>query len=316
MTKSQLGLLGSVLAAGALAIAGCGGGGGSGGGTGGKADAGGTGGKVDGGGTGGRVDGGAAGMTATDAGVGGRTDGGADASDARVDTGPGDTGPCVTSFGSSSRLLSSFDNGNVGWSAGVSGLAYTFASLRNDGHTCPGAISLNVQYMAYGDSGADVESTYGTAADWTGFTKVHAWAKLATATFAAVGGVQAFVQSNGYANYANGGYVNASTFMDGNWHEIVFDMLNPGFGTVTFNAINRIGIQVVVQGARADGGPPAPTEVTLVVDDVWLEAAPPPDAAPDVSVDTGVDAPAADTGVDAPAADTGVDVPAVDTGSG
>jgi hypothetical protein len=104
MTKSQLGLLGTVLAAGALAIAGCGGGGG-GGGTGGRKADGGTGGKGTGGsgaggvtGTGGRADAGTGGMTGTggaaDSGTGGSADGGGTGgavSDAGSDVGTGGT---------------------------------------------------------------------------------------------------------------------------------------------------------------------------------------------------------------------------------
>ena len=320
MTKSQLGLLGSVLAAGALAIAGCGGGGGSGGTGGKKVDGGGTGGKGTGGGpgTGGKADAGAAGTTGTDAGTDIRADAGTGGSDARTDTGPADTAPCVTSFGAGSRLISSFDNGNIGWSPEVSGVAYTFASTKADGHTCPGALTLDLQYMAFADPDADVAANFSPAADWTGFAKVHAWVKLQTTTFAAINVVQAFTLSNGFGSYANGGYVGGSTFSDGNWHEIVLDMLQPGYGTVTTNIVNRLGIQVVLFHAMADGGPAAPTEVTMLVDDVWLEPAPPPDAgtdtAADAPADTGVDVPApVDTGLDVPAVDTGVDVPAVDT---
>src|SRR5205823_1919374 len=106
--------------------------------------------------------------------------------------------------------------------------------------------------------------------------------KLVTSTYAAVNGAQPFVHSNGYTNYANGGFVSGSTFSDGNWHELILDMQHPGFGTVTFNNINRVGFQMLVFSSASDGGPAAPSDVTMLVDDVWLDPAPPiPDAGHD-----------------------------------
>ena len=131
-----------------------------------------------------------------------------------------------------SRLLFAFDNGsNVGWTADVTGLGYTFNGVTNDGNTCPGAISLTVQFNAFGNPGEDVSYGYGTAADWTGFSKLHAWVKLVTSTYAAVNGVQPFVQSNSYNSYVNGGFVGQSTFSNGAWHELVLDFAHPGFAS-------------------------------------------------------------------------------------
>ena len=313
MTKSHLGLLGSVLAAGALAIAGCGGGGG-GGGTGGKADAGGTGGKGTGGGTGtgtgGRVDGGAGGMTTvTDAGAGGRTDGGAGgSSDARIDTGPADTGPCVTTY-ANGTVQFAFNNGaNLGWAGSTDGdVSATTASVGGsltEGSKCPGALSLFVAFGSHVGQKVTVLYNHNSPPlDWSGFAKAHFWLKAVASDYSGINGFQPYVQSaTNYSNYKST-YVNASTLSDGVWHEAVVDITASDLPNVV-----QLGVQIQFKDAPDAGANPAGT-VTLYVDDIWLENAPPPDAAPDMSVDTGVDAPAAtDTGADTgAAADAGSD---------
>jgi hypothetical protein len=316
MTKSQLGLLGSVFAAGALAVAGCGGGGG--GGTGGKIDggsAGGKGGTAAGGttGTGGKggAAGGAAGTTTvSDGGTDNRADSGSGGTDARTDTGPGDTGPCATSFGAGSQLLYSFDSGYSPWFPEVSGLDYAFGATKTDGHTCPGAVTMTVQFASYGDPSASLSTTFNnTPQNWSSYVKLHIWVRLITTNYAAVNGVQSFINSNGYANYSNSNvFLGGSTFSDGNFHEVVFDLLhpNPFTGAVVLGVINKMGVQVLVQDVPQDGGVPAAAPIQLLVDDVWLEAAPPPDAGLEVGPDATTDTPA-DVGVDASSADTGVD---------
>ena len=313
MKKSQLGLLGSLLATGALAIAGCGGGS-SGGGTGGKADAGGTGGKggVT-GGVGGKLGtgGGGAGGVATDGGTDVKTGAGGSSMDGGTDT--GDTGPCTTSVGAGNRLLFSFDNGlNVGWFAEVQSVGYTFGSTKTDGDRCPGAISLTINYTSISNPNDDVVYRFGTPDNWTGFSKLHASIKLVASNYTAISGVQPFFQTNNNGSYSNGGFASGSTFANGRFHEIVLDMLNPGYtqGTVMFNSISSVGIQIVLATAT-DGGPSTPGDVQLLVDDVWLEAAP----ATDAGMDTSADVPA-DTGTDVPPADTGVDLAPADTNTG
>jgi hypothetical protein len=316
MTKPQINLLGSIFAAGALAVAGCSGSS-SNGGTGGKADGGGAGGaggaRATGGttGTGGKTDGGTtdagtAGTTGTtdggdariDAGTGGTTD-------ARVDTGPVDTGPCITSFGAGNQVLFNFDNGvRTDWTArGLPGASV--GSDSTSGHTCPGELSLTIPFTMYGDQSTDIGIGF-TPMDWTAYAKLHVWVKLITSNYPAVNGVQSYLQSNG--GYANSDvFVSGSVFADGNFHEVVFDLAHPN-GTLTKSVVDRVGLQVLVQGALADGGFASAASVQVFLDDFWLEASPPPS-------DAGSDAvPAVDTGVDVPAAtDVGADVLPTDT---
>jgi hypothetical protein len=313
MTKSQLGLLGSVLAAGALAIAGCGGGGG-GGGTGGKAD-GGTGGKADGGGmggtgTGGRIDAGSAGTTGTDAGNDVRADSGSGGSDARADTGPSDTGPCVTSY-PNGAVQFAFDNGaNLGWSGSTGGdVSTTTASVGGsliEGSKCPGALSLFITYGSHVGQSVTVNYNHNNPPlNWSGFGKAHFWIKVVASDYSAYNGFQTYVQSQtNYQNYKSA-YTIPSTVSDGAWHESVVDITASDLPNVV-----QIGVQVQF-AAAPDGGTNNGGTLTLFVDDIWLENAPPPDAAPDVPpdvpTDTGTDVPPADTGVDVPAGDVATD---------
>ncbi len=312
MTKSHINLLGCLFVAGALAAAGCGGGssGGTGGasGTGGKGGAagGGAGGKAATGGAGGNGTGGAGGVT----GAGGKTDGGTDsgaggAADAHADTGPVDTTPCVTSFGAGNQLLYSFDSGYGNWFAEVQNLGYSFGFSPTEHNTCPGALSMTVDFVSYGDPGASVSTTFGnTPANWTGFSKLHIWVKLVTTDYTAINGIQSFINSNGYANYSNSNvFLGGSTFSDGAFHELVFDLNHPNTstGAVFFSVINKMGVQLLVKGAPTEGGVPSAAPVDVLIDDVWLEASPPDagsDVPPDVAPDVTPDVPAADAPID------------------
>jgi hypothetical protein len=313
MTKSQFSLLGTLFVAGALVAAGCGDSGG--GGTGGAAGAGtgGRGGSGSGGtGTGGR--GGAAGGGSGGAagnGAGGRTDGGTtdsgaggSATDAHPDTGPVDTNPCVTSFGAGNQVLYSFDSGYGNWFPEVQNLGYSFGFSPTEHASCPGALSMTVNYGSYGDPNSSASTTFGnTPANWSAFGKLHVSVKLVTTDYTAVNGIQTFINSSGYANYANSSvFLGGSTFSDGAFHEVVFDFAHPN-GTLLLSVINKTGVQLLIKGAPAEGGIPTAAPVQMFVDDVWLEAAP-PDAGPDVQPD----APAGDATTDATLPiDTGVD---------
>ena len=96
--------------------------------------------------------------------------------------------------------------------------------------------------------------------------------------------MQPFVQSNSFGSYVNGGFVSGSTFSNGGWHELVLDFAHPGFASapVVLNAINKFGIQIpLLFSSATDGGPAAPTDVQMLIDDIWLKSAPPaPDAGP------------------------------------
>jgi hypothetical protein len=68
----------------------------------------------------------------------------------------------------------------------------------------------------------------------------------------------------------------------GDWHEFVIDLTRPpnaamGSG-VMINDVQQIGFEAYLNAAPAAGAPATPSQVLLLADDIWLEAAPTPDA--------------------------------------
>ena len=61
----------------------------------------------------------------------------------------------------------------------------------------------------------------------------------------------------------------ATLFSDGDWHEIVLNLV-PASNYVP-TAINQTGVQIIARGV-APATPSAPVPTTVFVDDVWLEA--------------------------------------------
>jgi hypothetical protein len=310
MTKSRISLLGSLFVAGSLAAAGCGGG--SGGGTGGKGDAG-TGGKGVGGvtGTGGKTDGGTGGVTGT----GGKTDGGTGGM--TVDA-HGDSGPCTSSFGAANRALFVFNNGaDIGWTAGVEGdpagwdLANNISvgGTSTDGDSCPGALSISIPFSpgsamdASGQAQVALKYTgyYGNTLDWTGYAKMHMSVKVVSASTSTVNNIQSYVSLITANNMFP--YLKADTgnLADSNWHRVVVDMSSQ---SPTNTKVNELGVRIQINVTST-----TPPPVQVLVDDIWLEAAPPaPDAGPDVQPDLPPDVPTVDAQPDTTIpVDTGVD---------
>jgi hypothetical protein len=338
MTKSQLGLLGSLFAAGALAMVGCGGG--SSGGTGGTT---GTGGKGGGGGTT-TGTGGHGGATAVGGAGGGAPDAGSDVhtgaggagtggSDAGGDAGPIDATACTTSFGAGNRVLFAFDNGSTtGWESvgsdpADSGLTLSVGGTTTDGVACPGAAVLTAPFTVYGGAGnteqAQIDYQFfnnGGPLSYVGYSKLHMSVKVVTTAYGALAAIQPFAGLVSNATPATYPYLGQYTggINSAAWREFIIDL--SGYSSADFK-IGNLGAQVQLQGTAPGGGPAAPTTIQLLIDDVWLEAAPAvtdagTDATTDVPVDTGTDVPAVDTGVDVAPTDTGVSDTAADATPG
>ncbi len=66
------------------------------------------------------------------------------------------------------------------------------------------------------------------------------------------------------------------------WHEVVIDLTRAAqqtaFSGVMINDVQLIGFEALLNTAPAVGAPATPSQVLLLVDDIWLEAAPPSDA--------------------------------------
>jgi hypothetical protein len=71
---------------------------------------------------------------------------------------------------------------------------------------------------------------------------------------------------------------------DGQFRELVLDLTDPGtgpFNGVTPSDIQLMGFEVLLNMAPPAGAPATPSQVILLMDDIWLEARPPSDAGAD-----------------------------------
>jgi hypothetical protein len=202
--------------------------------------------------------------------------------------GPDASSSCVTTLADltdgGGQLLYGFDGASIaGWLSQMqdsadAGLVATLGDTLTDGHSCPGALTLAVPFTAYGSQeNGSVQVSLG-GVNWTGRTELHFWVKLATANFAGISGVQAYVQTDAYAQYTSQ-FVNASVLADGLWHEIVVDLVNPtddsytnaDGGVLDLASVSGLGVQVTADTAAPAGGPAEPSTVTLSVDDIWVQ---------------------------------------------
>ena len=210
-------------------------------------------------------------------------------SDARdgAATDSGDGGPCTTSFGG--QLLFSFNAASsaAGWftesNVDAGSPPATLAWTGADGHACPGALSLTVAFATYTTAVPDIEFNFG-AASWKA-TKLHMWVKVqipgadsGSAAYATLDAVSPFVESNAWTNYTFMWLDVASFFGNGGWNEVVVDLIAPDAGqanrfgqNVDLASVQRLGVSLVPQATRPDGGSPGPSTTVLLVDDIWLE---------------------------------------------
>lgn len=253
----------------------------------------------------------------------GRDGGGTDlatgdvATDSRGDA--GDAGRdgssvCTTFFGAANPVQYAFNGGaNAGWyhflhdsdppnpSTGVTtslGASYT------DGKSCPGALLLRVNFMAYGLPNAQAPSGsaeffYGVSPggrSWTAYKNLHAWIKVEATDYQQLAGVYFYVKSGNQMKYQSAPVATGTDVSNGEFRELVIDLTNVGTGPftgVTASDVQLIGFQVLlINTAPPTGAPATPSPVTLLVDDIWLEALPASDA--------GTDGGAGDVAADAP----------------
>lgn len=207
--------------------------------------------------------------------------------DTPTDT-PRDTAPCVTSYGAGNPVQFAFNGGvNAGWTtfathnSDTTGLTTSLSASYTDGRMCAGALVLGLNFTSYGQSGA-IEYFYGVSPNgrnWTGYKALHAWLKAETDTLSELNGVNFYMKSGNQVYYQATFVAGANL---GDWHEFVIDLTrapNAGNGSgVMINDVQQIGFEAYLNAAPATGAPATPSQVLLVVDDIWLEAAPPSDA--------------------------------------
>lgn len=232
---------------------------------------------------------------AADAGAGqGDAGDAADANDGGTtdtrDAGPADAG-CTTTFGGD--VLYAFDNNALvfsgpapnpagplppGWfaypepagSAALkqSGTAWT----TNEGHTCPGAMVVTSNFTVYGTL-EKVMALINFNANWATpkmYVRMHAWVKITmpagATTLDYLDGIQLDANTDNYMAF-KGVTVSASSFADGNWHEIVLELMPPSYVATD---IRQVGVQLIAK-PTASASTPAPFPTTMYVDDIWLE---------------------------------------------
>ncbi|HEY6475004.1 MAG TPA: hypothetical protein VI456_00395 [Polyangia bacterium] len=193
-----------------------------------------------------------------------------------------DAGGCTTSVAVGNRLLYGFDGGNVGdWMSDLDGVPadagppWSISWSADGGHTCPGVLQLPGSPVPAGVSTANV--IFMPAANWSGFSRMHLWARIQTSDFSAIGSLYLYVQADAFAHEA-AQYVQiaGSVFTDGGFHEMVVDLTT--FSAQDLAGVDKIALQMQLASPAADAGTATP-QTTLSIDDVWLEAAAASDAA-------------------------------------
>ena len=200
---------------------------------------------------------------------------GPDSSGSCADGSAGPTGEVAFTFGSIEETRP--------WSVDPAANA-TIAWTLSDGLTCPGTLTMLVNFTGFGSDQTGLEVN-NVSESWSSTTsRLHAWVKLqpqvdgGAAPFATLGTVGIFIRSHASTNYtfvvAN---VNPS-FADGGWHELVLDLSAPDGGApgrtgldVDRTDVNAFGVFVSAATVRPPGAPAVPPPVRLLLDDVWLE---------------------------------------------
>lgn len=208
--------------------------------------------------------------------------------DTAVDTAPDASGPCVTNYGAGNPVQFAFNGGvNQGWytfathNSDTTGLTTSLGASYTEGRMCAGALLLALNPTVYGQSGA-IETYFGTSPNgrnWTGYKALHAWIKAESANLSELNGVYFYMKSGNAVFYQNA-FVAGANLSD--WYEAVIDLTRaPSNGNgVVINDVQQIGFEVSLN-AGAGTGPATPSQLFLLADDIWLEAAPPSDAGTD-----------------------------------
>jgi hypothetical protein len=204
--------------------------------------------------------------------------------DSPTDT-PHDTGPCVTNYGAGNPVQYAFNGGvNGGWYTygrddSNTGLTTSLGASFTEGRQCAGSVILATNFTAFGthESGF-LETFFNTALNWTAYKALHAWIKVESADLTALNGVYFYVKSGPQNADYQSDFAAAVGLSD--WHEVVIDLTHPannGAGVLP-TQIDLIGFEAYLNTAAAGGSPATPSQVLLLVDDIWLEALPPSDA--------------------------------------
>ena len=175
----------------------------------------------------------------------------------------------------------------MGWYTFVDGMTATNlttsqgASL-TEGHSCPGALQLIVNFTGYGGAheAGFTEFYFGftpNGRDWSAYKNLHAFVKL-VADYREIDSVFFYVKSGMQMKYQSATATGVS-LSNGQWQELVIDLTNVGGPSsgVAANDVQQMGFEVLLKAAAPTAGPATPTQAFLYADDIYLEAKPPSD---------------------------------------
>jgi hypothetical protein len=191
----------------------------------------------------------------------------------------------VTDYGAGNSVLYAFNGGvNGNWYTYTRDdsntmLTTSLGASFTEGRKCPGSVLLATNFTAYGthESGF-LETFFNTPLNWSAYKALHAWIKAESPDLGALNGVYFYVKSGAQQADYQSDFAAGVNLSD--WHEVVIDLTHPannGAGVVP-NDIHLIGFEVYLNTAPTAGEPATPSQVLLLADDIWLEAAPPSDA--------------------------------------
>jgi hypothetical protein len=151
-------------------------------------------------------------------------------------------------------------------------LAATASSVWDEltGKTCPGSLKLEAAFKGYVDGQQGEEQAVAdlrfSDADWSGATKLHAWARVSPMN-APISGVRFFVMSG--SSYLYSSSFDDKGFAPGQWYELVLP-LSAG-ASYEPKVVHRLGVQIALLRAGTAGIPPVAPTVEVWLDDVWVE---------------------------------------------
>jgi len=137
---------------------------------------------------------------------------------------------------------------------------------------CAGSLKGTFPFTSYtlfssgsGEIGV-LQYTAPTTLDWTGKTKLHAWAKIDAASGVNhINFPQFFINTSDFGHYISG---QAANWYDGAWHEYVVPLPATGWDKT---AVKTFGLQINLKGTAPSGGPATPPTTIVYVDDIWVE---------------------------------------------
>ena len=204
-------------------------------------------------------------------GTGGSGSGGMSGSGGKTGAGGNGGASCITTF--AGQLLYSFDTAASvqGWMPVVGGPAVTQTSA--DGHACPGALTITVPFPYWGGIGS-VEVSTGTL-NLNQRIALHAWVKVfmpAQPGYSVLESLSIYIVSmdSMIGTIGSNKVSDAASFSDGNWHEIVLNLVTATPPPALYN-VTKIGFSLHASSSQPVDAGDTPGTVTFLVDDIWAE---------------------------------------------